>query len=98
MTRNHITISKSPERAKGKREKPPTPSKPRKEKSVRSAGSSNRDADQPAEQSAFTPEQWQEMVATAAYYRAERRGFERGSPVDDWLEAEAELRHAHGVE
>lgn len=32
------------------------------------------------------------MVATAAYFRAESRGFEGGSPEDDWYEAEAELR------
>jgi hypothetical protein len=32
------------------------------------------------------------MVATAAYFRAESRGFEGGSPEDDWCEAEAELR------
>ena len=31
------------------------------------------------------------MVATAAYYRAELRGFEGGSPEFDWYEAEAEL-------
>ena len=32
------------------------------------------------------------MVATAAYYRAESRGFEGGSPEEDWYEAEARLR------
>ncbi len=32
------------------------------------------------------------MVATAAYYRAESRGFEGGNSEDDWYEAEAELR------
>ena len=35
---------------------------------------------------------WQEMIATAAYYRAQKRGFEGGSPEEDWFEAEAELR------
>jgi len=35
--------------------------------------------------------QWQEMVAAAAYYRAEARGFRGSSPEQDWLEAEAEL-------
>ena len=35
--------------------------------------------------------EWQQMVATAAYYRAEARGFVGGSPERDWLEAEAEL-------
>lgn len=31
------------------------------------------------------------MIADAAYYRAERRGFAGGDPVADWLEAEAEI-------
>lgn len=33
----------------------------------------------------------QEMIAIAAYYRAERRGFDGGDPTLDWLEAEAEI-------
>ena len=33
----------------------------------------------------------QHMISTAAYYRAERRGFNGGDPVQDWLEAEAEV-------
>lgn len=40
----------------------------------------------------FTDDEWYDMVATAAYFRAESRGFEGGSPEDDWYEAEAELR------
>lgn len=31
------------------------------------------------------------MIATAAYYRAEQRGFKTGSEMQDWLEAEAEI-------
>ncbi|HKQ24027.1 MAG TPA: DUF2934 domain-containing protein [Burkholderiales bacterium] len=37
-------------------------------------------------------EAWHEMVATAAYYRAQARGFGESSPEDDWYGAEAELR------
>ncbi len=33
----------------------------------------------------------QEMIAIAAYYRAERRGFSGGDAMQDWLEAEAEI-------
>ena len=33
----------------------------------------------------------QKMVADAAYYIAERRGFQAGDPVDDWIAAEAEI-------
>ena len=40
------------------------------------------------------------MIAVAAYYRAEARGFVGGSPEDDWYRAEAEIRErlARGVE
>lgn len=31
------------------------------------------------------------MVAEAAYYRAQRRGFAPGSQLEDWLSAEAEV-------
>jgi hypothetical protein len=31
------------------------------------------------------------MIAEAAYFRAERRGFDGGDPVRDWAEAEAEV-------
>jgi hypothetical protein len=39
-----------------------------------------------------TPEEWYETVATAAYFRAERRGSNSGSAEEDWLAAEAELK------
>ena len=32
-----------------------------------------------------------EMIATAAYYRAERRGFNNSDEIQDWLEAEAQI-------
>jgi len=31
------------------------------------------------------------IIAEAAYYRAERRGFSPGHELDDWLQAEAEV-------
>jgi hypothetical protein len=31
------------------------------------------------------------MIAEAAYFRAERRGFNGGDPLVDWVEAEAEI-------
>jgi len=33
----------------------------------------------------------QQMIAEAAYFRAERRGFSSGDPIRDWCEAEAEV-------
>ena len=35
--------------------------------------------------------EFREMVATDAYYRAEKRGFEPGHEIDDWLEDEKEI-------
>jgi hypothetical protein len=35
--------------------------------------------------------QRQQMIAEAAYFRAERRGFAGGDAVRDWCEAEAEV-------
>ena len=33
----------------------------------------------------------QQLIAIAAYYLAERRGFNSGDEIKDWLEAEAEI-------
>jgi hypothetical protein len=32
------------------------------------------------------------MIATAAYFRAEQRGFEPGHELEDWLHAEQQVR------
>ncbi|HET9044251.1 MAG TPA: DUF2934 domain-containing protein [Burkholderiales bacterium] len=39
----------------------------------------------------ITPEARSRMIAEAAYYIAERRGFEPGYEFEDWLAAEAEV-------
>lgn len=36
-------------------------------------------------------EQRIQLIATAAYLRAEKRGFMGGDPVEDWLQAESEV-------
>ena len=36
-------------------------------------------------------QEWQTMVATAAYFRAQARDFIGGSAEQDWIEAEAEI-------
>ncbi len=36
-------------------------------------------------------EQLRHMIAEAAYYRAEQRGFVGGNPDEDWLVAEREI-------
>ena len=45
----------------------------------------------PAAARARDPAQRHAMMAEAAYYRAERRQFEPGHELDDWLQAEAEI-------
>jgi hypothetical protein len=37
------------------------------------------------------PEQRAALIAEAAYFRAERRGFSPGHETEDWLAAEAEV-------
>ncbi|MEK7835619.1 MAG: DUF2934 domain-containing protein [Pseudomonadota bacterium] len=37
------------------------------------------------------PEQRQQLIAQAAYFIAERRGFAPGNELEDWLQAEAEI-------
>ncbi|WMJ10127.1 DUF2934 domain-containing protein [Nitrosomonas sp. sh817] len=38
-----------------------------------------------------SPEERYRMIAEAAYYRAEKRGFAGGDTAEDWREAEAEI-------
>ena len=45
----------------------------------------------PPHKQEYSPQMHREMVAVAAYYRAERRGFAPGDPTADWLEAEIEI-------
>lgn len=39
----------------------------------------------------ISDEQRLEMIAQAAYYKAEKRGFSGGDPREDWLTAELEI-------
>ena len=39
--------------------------------------------------------EFREMVAVNAYYRAEKRGFEPGHDLDDWYEAEREITNIY---
>ncbi len=40
---------------------------------------------------AVNPQIRHDMIACAAYYRAEKRGFGGGCELEDWLESEAEI-------
>jgi hypothetical protein len=35
-----------------------------------------------------------EVIAAAAYFRAQKRGFEPGHDLEDWFAAETEIAHA----
>lgn len=59
-----------------------------KSRSSQSSGSAQSPL---ASQVMVTPEQRYHMIAEAAYFHAERRGFGSGDPAQDWLEAEAEI-------
>ena len=48
--------------------------------------------EQPVEAAAASPQFLERMIAEAAYYRAEKRGFAPGDDRLDWLEAEKEIR------
>jgi hypothetical protein len=51
----------------------------------------NEDADAETGQSSTTSEERRQLIAIAAYFRAEQRGFSPGFDLEDWLEAEAEI-------
>lgn len=80
------------------REKSPTTSTPRK-RSPRKA-SAAVSAIAPSFSQFVGPEQRAALIAEAAFFRAERRGFTPGLEVEDWLAAESEvdgrLMHAVG--
>ena len=40
----------------------------------------------------------EEMIAISAYYLAERRGFNGGDPMQDWLVAESEIDTSPTIE
>jgi hypothetical protein len=44
----------------------------------------------------MTPEERHRMIAEAAYFRAARRAFQGGCPLQDWLEAEREIEAGDG--
>ncbi len=71
--------SKSKKAMTSKREKLPVRGRPAP-RAARAAGNA-----------AVGPDERHQMIAEAAYYRAEQRFFMNGDPLQDWLEAEAEI-------
>ena len=46
---------------------------------------------EPGNAGTLTPASREEMIAVAAYFRAEQRGFAAGDPQADWLAAAAQI-------
>lgn len=71
---------------------PTTPGKAAKaaKAAPKSAAKTNSKNRKPAIQE-ITPEQRHQLIAEAAYLRAEARGFSTEDPVHDWLAAEQEV-------
>ncbi|HET7197924.1 MAG TPA: DUF2934 domain-containing protein [Burkholderiales bacterium] len=51
-----------------------------------------RPAQAPATSGAPTPEELYRMIQETAYFKAKARNFAPGHEVQDWIEAEAEVR------
>jgi hypothetical protein len=45
----------------------------------------------------ISAEERQKLIARAAYFRAEKRGFSPGCELQDWVEAEAEVLRLIGA-
>ncbi|MGH8316710.1 MAG: DUF2934 domain-containing protein [Steroidobacteraceae bacterium] len=45
---------------------------------------------------AYDPAQRHALIAEAAYYRAEERGFDPGHELEDWLDAELDIERSRG--
>lgn len=57
-----------------------------------------RRAKAPPAKEAISPlERWK-MIAEGAYYRAQKRGFIGGNPMDDWVDAEKEIDAKYTVD
>ncbi|CAH1906120.1 conserved hypothetical protein [Candidatus Nitrotoga sp. HW29] len=67
------------------------------QKSTASPSKSNRSKlktttdDKQGKHRGIPPEQRHQMIAEAAYRRAQKRSFMGGNPENDWYEAEAEI-------
>ncbi len=63
--------------------------KDKSKKAKRSKAKKSARKEKPAE---ISHEERLEMIRTAAYYLAEKRRFHSGLEMEDWLEAEKEIR------
>ncbi|HEY7377988.1 MAG TPA: DUF2934 domain-containing protein [Steroidobacteraceae bacterium] len=85
--RNPNSPSTSAKPARARRTAPPTIAQP----DAPPAGSTREAAPTSAARTRITATDRQGMIATAAYYRAEKRRFAPGFDLEDWLAAESEI-------
>ncbi len=62
-------------------------------KTAKTTSAASNRSDRVAAAQAISPEERQRMIAEAAYLLAERRGFQGGNSVEDWLQAEQEINY-----
>lgn len=62
-----------------------------KAKGVKDKGATERGGTTEQQSGQVSPQERERMIAEAAYFRAQARGFQGGDPIDDWLAAEAEV-------
>ena len=67
------------------------PAKPNRTRKAKAAKATLEAPPASAELTSITRSDRQAMIATAAYYRAEKRHFSPGSELEDWIAAEAEI-------
>ena len=84
MSALHTTSSRHP---RGKSAVPPVASPA----ASATTGIVSEMASQVATERSVDPEVKRLMIAEAAYYCAEQRGFEPGHDLEDWLDAEARI-------
>lgn len=70
----------------------------RKKEAVSGKDLTVRKAEENLGKEAVSPMERWKMVAEAAYYRAQGRGFIGGNPLDDWMEAEKEVDAKYTVD
>lgn len=68
----------------------PSTARPKRSRTARTA-TPGSDAQRTATTPVVTADYRRAMIAESAYLRAERRGFQGGDPVADWLESEREV-------
>jgi Protein of unknown function (DUF2934) len=81
---------RQPETTSRKTNGPPKSASPAPKRQSEEALSGNSRAD-------LSPEQIYRLIQETAYFKAKARGFAPGREVQDWIEAEAEVRRRIGM-